>query len=231
MYTVQTFTWCEISELQWRVSPFRVRRKADVRDRTGDWYCRWRYVYLHAAIQALYSHRVPVFLIPPSLSCTILSSFRVPAGCTERQAPYCLLEMITAAQLVTNYPVFYRFRRFITMFTTVCYQSISWARLHIFTQISLRFVVIRSSNLRLGLPSSIVYSDLLLKFCTLFLSPPHVLHDILISCPLLGTEHKLRSSSLYISFRPSESSYCLQSNIPLSTVFWTSYCRHNHESN
>ena len=69
-----------------------------------------------------------------------------------------LLQKLSVSQLVKKFPTFYGTRRFITAFTTARHLSLSWA-----TSIqsipphptSWRSILILSSHLRLGLPSSL----------------------------------------------------------------------------
>jgi hypothetical protein len=71
---------------------------------------------------------------------------------------WVLLEKLPIVQPLKNFPTFYGTQRFITVFTRALYWSLSWARsikfipLH---SISLRFILILSTHVRLGLPSSL----------------------------------------------------------------------------
>ena len=69
-----------------------------------------------------------------------------------------LLEKLTGLQLVKKFPAFHRIRRFITALTSVRHLSLSWASpiQSIYPHpTSWRSVLILSTHLRLGLPSSL----------------------------------------------------------------------------
>ena len=90
--------------------------------------------------------------------------------------PWCrvLFEKLTGFQLVKKFPAFHGTRRFITALTSVLHPSLSWASPiqsiypHSF---SWRFILILSTHLRLGLPSSLLPSGFPTK--TLYNPPPH----------------------------------------------------------
>ena len=72
--------------------------------------------------------------------------------------PWCrvLLEKLTGLQVVKKFPAFYGTRRFITVFTSFRYPSLSWASPIQYTYpqpTSWRSILILSTHLRLGLPS------------------------------------------------------------------------------
>jgi len=70
-----------------------------------------------------------------------------------------LLQKLTGSQLVKKFPTFYGTRRFITAFTSARHLSLSWAKsIQSITPYptSWRSILIPSSHLRLGLPSSAV---------------------------------------------------------------------------
>jgi hypothetical protein len=61
-------------------------------------------------------------------------------------------------QLLKNFPAFYGTQRFVTVFTRALHWSLSWARsIHSVPPhyVSLRFILILSTHLRLGLPGSL----------------------------------------------------------------------------
>ena len=77
--------------------------------------------------------------------------------------PWCrvLLEQLIGLQLVKKFPAFYGTRRFITSLTSVRHLSLSWASpiQSIYPHpTSWRFILILSTHLRLGLPSSLLPS-------------------------------------------------------------------------
>jgi len=68
------------------------------------------------------------------------------------------LEKLTGSQLIKKFPAFYGTQRFITTFTTAHHLSLSWATLIQFMPshpTSWRSILILSSHLHLGLPSSL----------------------------------------------------------------------------
>ena len=77
-----------------------------------------------------------------------------------------LLEKLTGYQLIKKFPTFYGTRKFITTFTRARRLSLSWVRLiqsmppH---PTSWRSILILSSHLRLGIPSSFLPSDFPIK--------------------------------------------------------------------
>jgi hypothetical protein len=98
------------------------------------------------------------------------------------QCSGALLEKPPVAQLFNNVPTFYRLRRFITVLTRALQWFLSWARSirsiprH---YISLRFILILSTRLHLGLPSGLLPSGFptnILYVCFFF---PCALH----TCP------------------------------------------------
>jgi hypothetical protein len=71
---------------------------------------------------------------------------------------WALLEKLPIVQPLKNFPAFYGTRRFITAFTRALHWSLSWARLIqpiLSHPIALRFILILSTHLRLGLPSDL----------------------------------------------------------------------------
>jgi len=90
--------------------------------------------------------------------------------------PWCrvLLEKLTGLQLVKKFPTFHGTRRFITALTNVRHLSLSWASpihsiyLH---PTSWRSILILSTHLRLGLPSSLLPSGLKHHFIIIVIFP------------------------------------------------------------
>jgi hypothetical protein len=90
---------------------------------------------------------------------------------------------LTSRQLCSYWrdsPTFYGIRRLITVFNRSLHWSLSWARSiqsipsH---RISLRYILILSTNLRLGLHSGLFYSDFPTNIVYAFLfSPIHVIY-------------------------------------------------------
>ena len=122
--------------------------------------------------------------------------------------PWCrvLLEKLTGLQLVKKLPAFHGTRRFITALTSVRHLPLSWASpiQSIYPHpTSWRSILILSTHLRLGLPSSLLPSCFPSKtLYTPLSSPKHATcpaHLILldfITRTILGEEYKSFSSSL-----------------------------------
>jgi hypothetical protein len=109
------------------------------------------------------------------------------------------LEKLTGLQLVKNFPTFYGTWRFITTFTSAHHLSLSWA-----TSIQSitphptywRFILILSSHLCLGLPSSLIPSGFPPKPCTRLSPPPYMLNapPIWFFSILSPAQHWVRST-------------------------------------
>ena len=84
-----------------------------------------------------------------------------------------LLEKLTGFQLVEKFSEFFGTRRFITAFTRARHLSLSWARSIQYMALltSLRYILILSSHLFVGLPSGLFSSDF----------PTKALYDSLLS--------------------------------------------------
>jgi hypothetical protein len=87
------------------------------------------------------------------------------------------LEKLTVIQTVQNLPAFYATRRLITVFIRTRHWSLSWVRWFQPTpsqSISLRFILILSPHLHLGLPSGVFPSSFPTKILYAF---PHHWYD------------------------------------------------------
>ena len=95
-----------------------------------------------------------------------------------------LPEKLTVPQLLTKFPAFYETRRFITAFTRARHLSLSWAISIQFMPhlTSRRSILILTSHLRLGLPSSLLPSSVnhQTPICTSS-RPKYMLHALPIS--------------------------------------------------
>ena len=109
-------------------------------------------------------------------------------GLTYLLTPLCrvLIEKLTGLQLVKKFPAFHGTRRFITALTSLRHPSLSWASpiQSIYPHpTSWRSILILSTYLRLGLPSSLFPSGFPTKTLYAPLSSP-----IRATCPCNGTD-------------------------------------------
>jgi hypothetical protein len=135
----------------------------------GVFYLHWSYVPLY------HYYWSPKFLF------ILLYYFHLTHSLTHSWS-WALLEKLPIVQLLKNFPEFYGTRRFITVFTRALHWSLSWARWiqsipsH---HISLRFILILSTHLRLGLPNGLLPSG----FAYMHSSSPHTRYMSCPSCP------------------------------------------------
>jgi hypothetical protein len=116
-------------------------------------------------------------------------------------------QSLRVARLIEKFPALYGTRRFITVFTRTRRISLSWARWgqSIPSQpVYLRFIVILSSYLRLGLPSGLFPSGFPTRILYAFLispsratCPAHVILLVFVTLTVLGEVCKIQSSSLF----------------------------------
>jgi len=146
--------------------------------------------------------------------------------------PWCrvLVEKLTGLQLVKKFPAIHGTQRFITALTTVRHLSLSWASpiQYIYPHpTSCRYILILSTDLRLGLPSGLIPSG--------FPPPQDPIHPLFspirATCPahlilldfitrtILGEGFKSFSSSLCNLLHSPVTSSLLGPNILLNTLF------------
>ena len=159
----------------------------------------------------------PLFLLSRGIHCLL--------------TPWCrvLLEKLTGLQLVEKFPAFYGTRRFITAFTTFRHPSLSWASPIQSTYpqpTSWRSILILSTHLRLGLPSSLFPRGFPTRTLYTPLSSPiqatcpaHLILLDFITRTILGEEYGPFSSSLCNLLHSPITSSLLGPNILLNTIF------------
>ena len=140
-----------------------------------------------------------------------------------------LLEKLTGLQLVTKFPAFHETRRFITALTSLRYPSLSWASpiQSIYPHpTSWRSILILSTHLHLGLPSSLLPSGFPTKNLYTPLSSPiratcpaHLILLDFITRTMLGEEYKSFSSSLCNLLHCPVTSSLPGPNILLNVIF------------
>jgi hypothetical protein len=133
-------------------------------------------------------------------------------------------------QPLKNFPAFYGTRRYITAFTRALHWSLSWARSIQSIQsqpISLRFILILSTHLRLGLHCGLFPSGFATNILYAFISlirvtyPAHLTLLDLIILIILGEEYKLRSFTYrnpVIKYYPAKSGW--NDNSCVTDIFW-----------
>ena len=147
--------------------------------------------------------------------------------------PWCrvLLEKLTGLHLVKKFPAFHGTRRFNTALTSVRHLSVSWTNpiQSIYPHpTSWRSLLMLSTHVRLGLPSSLFPSGFPTKTLYTPLSSPiratcpaHLILLAYITSIILGEEYKSFSPSLCNLLHSPVTSSLLGPNILLNTMFST----------
>ena len=147
---------------------------------------------------------------------------------THSLTPWCrvLLEKITGLQLVKKFPAFYGTRRFITALTSVRHLSLSWASPIQSTYphpTSWRSILMLSTHLRLGPPSSLFPSGFPTKTLYAPSPPPYAPHALPISflSILSPAQYRVRSTELLVMQSPPFplTPSLVGQNILLNTIF------------
>jgi hypothetical protein len=142
-----------------------------------------------------------------------------------------LLQKLTVTQLVKKFPTFYGTRRIITVFIRSRHWSLSWARWiqsTTFHHVFVRFILIVSSHLRLGLPSCLFPSDFRIKIFYAFLISP--MRAMPLPCHPPWFDHpnnntywivQVMRSSLSSLLQPSPTSFYLENFGMQRVKYWS----------
>ena len=141
----------------------------------------------------MFQNTTRVWLLPV-MTMSSIQIIERPKQLTYLLTPWCrvLLQKLTGLQLVKKFPAFYGTRRFITALKSFRHPSLSWASPIQFTYsqpTSWRSILILSTHLSLGLPSSLFPSG----FPTRTLYAPFKQHSTITSHVL--QQHRTRQSS------------------------------------